>query len=256
MRAHMEVHLRNTHKCAFCKIIFPRARERMNHENEVHLKKSEDGNIVCPCGFKCVSKYRMAKHRTAVHRSQLQENFNCKKCSKSFKTRNECELHKKEHIERTPCEFCGRMIPKGNMNNHIKERHTTHKCETEGCGLEFSTVQKYRYHIKYGHEVKISVCPQCQAEFSNEPKMREHIERQHEKIFECQVPGCKHKTVIKYRLARHYIKSKLHKNLLPEERVKFIGLLNINSKICKTIDQYYLTGIGEPPRAKLLSVLP
>jgi hypothetical protein len=255
MRAHMEVHSQTCHKCAFCRTTFPRARERMDHENEVHLKKSEDGNIVCPCGYKCVSKQSMAKHRTAVHRSQLQENFKCRKCSKSFKTRNECELHKKEHIQRIPCEVCGQMMSKSIMNYHIKQTHTRHKCKTEGCGLEFSTGRRYRYHMKYGHGTK-SVCPQCQAEFSNEPKMRQHIVRQHKTIFECQVPRCKHKTHKKMRLARHYIKSKLHKNLLPEERAKFIGLLNVNSKTCTTIDQYYLTGIGEPPRAKLLSVLP
>lgn len=123
--------------------------------------------------------------------------------------------------------------------------------EAEWYNQEFPTRVKYQYHVKCSQVPNVVSCPQCNAEFPSQLKMLEHINRQNEKLYECQVPRCKHRTVIKLRLAKHYIKSKLHKNLLPEERVKFIALLNINQKTCKVIDKYYLTGIGEPPRAKL-----
>lgn len=254
MRGHMEWHAKYTFKCAFCTISFPLKRERTVHEMEFHAKKLDDGRLECPCGAKTVHKASWDRHYLKAHSLML--NVSCKKCKKKFTDSKLLKQHyKDEHSDYQPCIFCGIMVEGCKMNLHTFQKHTTHKCEVEGCNLEFPTRGRYLYHLRY-HDEKASACPQCGAEFSNELKMQEHIRRQHQTMFYCQVPGCKHKTVIKYRLARHYINSKHHRKLLPEERVNYIALLKINPSTCKTIHQYYLTGVGEPPRAKLLSVLP
>ena len=101
-----------------------------------------------------------------------------------------------------PCNECGVMVKKKNMNRHIlTHREATIKCNL--CDKTFRTKDSLNQHLKT-HEKPVEIkCTMCTGVFYSKSSLNSHIKAKHEKIRHL-CPYCKKRFYISRLLYKTY----------------------------------------------------
>lgn len=217
-------------KCCMCKMSFLQAKDRRKHEREAHSKDLGGGSIKCECG-KIYSTTKFRDHFNKIHRGLVDgvKIIKCKTCQQIFNSRKDLAKHRLEnHTLMQPCEVCGVLVSEGSYRHHIRTTHTTHKCDVEGCGLEFPRLKLLSYHKTHSHDHNQQTCEHCGKVFENLAKLKTHIHRQHRTFFTCPIEGCNHQGRKRRRMALHFLRSKYHKTVPLEVKHRLIASIGID----------------------------
>jgi KRAB domain-containing zinc finger protein len=180
----MKRHMRTKHpdgqsnefECDFDGKIF-KTKSELYHHMGVHLPLVEC--IICRKMLKFNSLY---EHRRNFH--AIGREFQCKICSKSFKSAYYLKLHEKRHNKEIQCEICNKMFPTvGILNQHSKNYHENGKSfECEICDKKFNLKNDLKIHQKT-HEKnrpKPLKCQRCDYATDHQQSFKAH-QRFHER---------------------------------------------------------------------------
>jgi len=168
-------------ECDFDGKIFKNKRILLSHIT-IHLSLVE-------CQF-CnkMLKFNYIKSHLKIFHATGQK-FQCKICSKSFKSALYLNNHEKTHNKSHKCEICNKMYPSlGRLNHHKKEIHENLRIfECEICSKKFNQKYHMQNHQKIHdkNRLKSFKCHRCDYETDAKQSMKFHQafhERQDKKV--------------------------------------------------------------------------
>ena len=129
--------------------------------------------------------------------------YSCKKCSKSFKTKHGYLQHNyhvhektkevKPKPEKVACEKCGLLFKSSqSLKHHVSRIHKKeNRFQCDICSKIFGDKNTMILHKKSIHEKLTLVCDQCGSKFNWEKTLKHHIRTVHEGFvpFECKDCG-------------------------------------------------------------------
>ena len=125
-----------------------------------------------------------------LKKSQVQTNFECKICTKRFKTRMELKHHKKTHLTTIECEYCQKSLNKYYIKQHVQQKHA---CAL--CGKAFVQKLDLKSHLETFHENSRDHHPELEEpEFQDDPndedwKLEPLAKKAKKKLSTCQKPS-------------------------------------------------------------------
>jgi KRAB domain-containing zinc finger protein len=129
----------------------------------------------------CIICNKMFKHNSLNGHQSMHANdqdFQCKICSKSFKSAHYLKRHEKIHNKRIQCEICNRMFPSvGILNQHKKECHENERSfECEICSKKFNQMGHLKTHQKTHdrNRPKPLKCSRCDYATDNPYSLKKH----------------------------------------------------------------------------------
>ena len=155
--------------------------------------------FVCDeCGFPCVSKQSLDKHKFNKHQKS---SLICTYCSYSETSTKRFynhynTLHAKNisvTLCNIKCSMCNRTFDSDLiMELHIKYDHQAPKYWCDQCGKQFNTKKGLAFHVSGVHEnLKPHICIHCNKAFPSKGNMETHIKIAHTKTgsVKCQICG-------------------------------------------------------------------
>jgi hypothetical protein len=116
------------------------------------------------CDYCCVSSSTLSYHM--INYLTDENPFQCKECSKTFKSRNNFNAHRRRHLPpQLQCYFCPKMfIFKKERDEHTNKHTGAKPYECRLCHASFTTTSGLSGHRKT-HSVPKYECPFCQKKF-------------------------------------------------------------------------------------------
>uniref|UniRef100_A0A182JPZ2 C2H2-type domain-containing protein n=1 Tax=Anopheles christyi TaxID=43041 RepID=A0A182JPZ2_9DIPT len=159
LEVHMERHVGITRfECLYCSSSFHTRTELTNHIAAIHV--SEDRAECDQCGAVFTSTKLLKQHQESHN---LERNFHCGECGRSFKTQH-------------------------HLNRHIKAVHTDDaRFQCEHCDASYSRRDKLRMHVEKAHAIQTYfVCDICVRSFNTDQALQEHrYHHENPKTLEC-----------------------------------------------------------------------
>ena len=169
------------------------------------------------CLFVARGACDLYRHEYEVHQIQPPEGvrvLNCDMCPKMFFSVPSLNAHRVRHVtqrpalERFPCEQCGQMLTRRQINTHIRNVHLheqiTHTCSY--CGLVLANRSRLNIHYQK-HKQNRFICPieGCSKELASNERLKQHVSVCHEKIynFPCLAQGCAKRFANQYNMRAH-----------------------------------------------------
>ena len=146
------------------------------------------------CEIDVVGREALQEHRDTVHavyvtssNGKMEKRFVCNICDKHFMSFADLKPHRKNHIKKHLCSYCGKGYSKQCLlNNHILFVHEgTHLCDY--CQLGFKSQADYEAHVaKVGCNVK-QKCEECGKVYATRNKLQQHISYKHRRQVQCDM---------------------------------------------------------------------
>ncbi|XP_063222108.1 gastrula zinc finger protein XlCGF26.1-like [Bacillus rossius redtenbacheri] len=189
-RSHLATHMRrhNTErrfKCHECGSFF-----KTKSSVYFHMKCHLEAPFVCKiCSKEYPERKKLMRHVRIIHASL--DLYPCKKCGKTFKTRQKYELHLTLHTGLKPfaCDLCQKtFVYKSTYVQHMHshELHKAFKCDL--CPKEYAICADFKKHYRNHSENRPFQCPFCTKSFTLKSTLKNHV-RTHEpeKPFKCKL---------------------------------------------------------------------
>ena len=201
---------RNRFHCDICLTVFNREANLTRH---VENRFQKDGSFKHPCDV-CDKNFctnaMLLDHSKSNH-SEMNEEFLCAFCSKSFSNSTELKEHVTVHDDKVfKCFSCSQTFTKaGNLRNHIKRKHENKTLEfiCSMCNTNFKTKFCLERHQK---EIYIGSCPQHSCQECNEVFCTSKLLRAHTNLLHSH-HGCD--------LCKHIFNKKSNLNLHMKKRM-------------------------------------
>ena len=217
-------HSPKLHSCNLCGIYFSRKLDLERHivpcAQGKGRKASQDTKFICEMCSNCfATNASLGIHVRNKHREELlnqpteskweifnkyfikrmrerEVDWNCKKCSQTFKRSNQLKRHMKVHrisavlvtgetltIEQEDsdnfvCQVCSQEFGsmKG-LGSHLKLVHPTLTFKCDQCGKEFPSKISMKQHRRRMHNATVFVCPLCLTEIRQKHNKGAHMKR-------------------------------------------------------------------------------
>jgi len=190
------------YNCPDCEKEFVFYKSLVEHCMTKHDRAASD----CPRKIKCKRKANeYARNKEYIKNKE--KKMVCDICAESFAFQSGLDAHKKrQHFEteKVPCETCGKIVKKSNMEAHIKEVHATPRFTCSWCGKGFYYQSFLNEHQRiHTGDFKSAVCDLCGSNYKNVKILRRHVKYAHQDIRPYQCDHCEKKFHTKQRLERH-----------------------------------------------------
>jgi len=190
------------YNCPDCDKEFVFYKSLVEHCMSKHDRLEED----CPRKIKCKRKAtEYARNKEYIKNKE--KKMVCDICAESFAFQSGLDAHKKrQHFEteKVPCDTCGKIVKKSNMEAHIKEVHATPRFTCSWCGKGFYYQSFLNEHQRiHTGDFKSAVCDLCGSNYKNVKILRRHVKYAHQDIRPYQCDHCEKKFHTKQRLERH-----------------------------------------------------
>ncbi|KAG5682418.1 hypothetical protein PVAND_011771 [Polypedilum vanderplanki] len=183
LKKHLATHQTiKEYKCDNCSKTFAKKFQIRNHLISVHMFDNIQPQFECPienCNKKFVNKARLKHHIDYTHSHKQLEI--CDICSKTVKSKNALEEHKKTHFrkleDRIKCSICSHYLSDIKSFNRHLANHATETLENHCnyCGKKSPNLNALRKHIRYVHEmVKKYKCRFCEKSFKRARNLMDH----------------------------------------------------------------------------------
>lgn len=210
------------HKCSYCDKVFYNLGNLKSHIRK-HLEP--EGEFTCEeCGKVYLTMTRLKLHKV-FHKRGV---FKCNRCDMVFDLKKDVELHRLVHLPLLPCEVCGKMVTKGAVFTAHMRKHgePQYKCPIDGCPKQYFEKKSLNLHVTHFHAPDQNLsCQKCGKLFPNPLRLQRHERVHMEKLFLCQVDGCKHRSKRKEHMRLHL---RNHKNIDVKLRDELIANIRIN----------------------------
>jgi hypothetical protein len=118
-----------------------------------------------------------------VEKNELSHKFDCKRCEKTYKTKNGLLEHNRNvHEDRKfSCKICLTIFTNSRaLYRHIQRDHQNITCPS--CKKIFTTTSGLRIHVQSIHQRIRHKCGECQQSFSLRTNLNQHIKSQHSNV--------------------------------------------------------------------------
>ena len=187
LKSHINSIHEGKHKCVLCGKYFNRKDHMLKHIDTVH--EGHNKHHKCDSCERSFSRAAgLMEHVRVVHEGKI--DFLCATCGEgtSFSTKSELQIHNKRVHQRKDfqkCDFCGKLITKQYIKNHIQAFHdyghqSEHKCDS--CGKSFKSIGYLKAHVQSVHEEHHEdfICDTCGKGFPLKSHLMRHIQGVHE----------------------------------------------------------------------------
>ena len=155
-----------------------------NHGLHQERYELNDFQLLCRLCYRCFpNEIKMKKHLWGCTRPR---NFKCRYCEKSYRFKNEWEVHEQIHAGiKYPCEKenCGKLFnTKKNLEKHIEVVHDKVRAKCDLCDEDFPTTQSCKQHKAdvHGFDAPFA-CTQCDKRFVLVGLLNQHTRLGHSK---------------------------------------------------------------------------
>ncbi|CRK96018.1 CLUMA_CG009458, isoform A [Clunio marinus] len=155
------------------------ARHMITHIDLEHRTKEFHCQI---CEISYFNKKTLRSHTLKYH--EKSNHFTCSLCGRIYMTEKGLENHKLRPC-RLPCEFCGKMIRKEGLKEHLNGVHFNIKpYQCDICGNKFckpSLARHMNTHVGLQHRRKEFHCQICESSYFDKAGLKRHILNMHER---------------------------------------------------------------------------
>ncbi|CAH2050391.1 unnamed protein product, partial [Iphiclides podalirius] len=175
-RSHIPIEERKIFCCDQCDLKFTTRSSAASHKRVVHDKIK---SYVCDlCGYACGTNGELRQHR-AIHSDD--KPYECRKCSKRFKTYSNLKTHVDTHEDTSyTCYVCSRVLnSRRTLRKHllVHEDRCRHVCSY--CNKAFKRRQTLKVHMYMHTGDKPLTCKWCDERFAYASTLRSHRLRCH-----------------------------------------------------------------------------
>lgn len=179
VKARLELKKKTKLTCSYCDYVAGTKEEKIIHESSEHAEFSSRSCDICQ--YKTKTFRQLIKHKAAVHSVILP--FPCSICRIEFSSEKEYSVHRiNVHLERLPCHVCGKVIGKGQLEDHVKTVHSHLNKEEhvmcEVCSKTFRSINLLNIHRQV-HKNPVFECKSCSKKFRWDSSLRSHIQSAH-----------------------------------------------------------------------------
>ena len=160
-------------------------------------EKKKEREYTCNiCKVYLQGKEALQEHRATVHGAyvttesgETKLRYPCEYCEKYYLTFQEMVSHRRIHVERHLCSYCGQGFNKRSaMTNHISYVHEgAHKCTS--CRVGFKKEEELKEHMEKLGCNNEQTCSQCGKVYATKARLRQHMNYQHGKKEDCDICG-------------------------------------------------------------------
>ncbi|KAL4707532.1 hypothetical protein ACJJTC_000284 [Scirpophaga incertulas] len=196
---HIKIHGTNIkYPCAECLIDFKNV-----NKLHAHMRLHYEDVIQCESCNKVLTTTFYPHHKLYCKKATSEnEVMTCETCGKTYHSEKQLQMHRRHHIDKIPCDICGKMTKPFYMKYHIKHVHgetsknkkaskrkTPYRVKCKWCNHVMYRLAELETHVNRFHlKIKPYKCDYCKKTFFGKERLKCHmITHTSSKVVYCSV---------------------------------------------------------------------